>query len=448
MNVTIRDWTFTHFWVRPVVKVWFDFYHKSVSYSGTGHIDWDKPIIFAASHQSAFTDALCLILPTRYVNDRFIYPLVRADAFGNNRLVDWVLTSFHMMPVYRPKDKVDIKKRNETVFRDCYSILSKNRNLLIHPEGNCFPIKKVRRFKKGLARIAFGAEMINDFELDTEIIPVGINYRKSTKPRSGIHVRFGKPVSLKQYEKAYREHEAAAIADLTAEIEQRVKDLTVDIQLDDSYRLIEELLQLSKQMIPSFVGSEEYSVGELRFEKKIVSRSESVLGGDKRKAGRLERCIEQLRTLLKKQELDENHSLQGSYSLFQLAVKGSGFIIMLPFFLFGWINNLLPWYLIHHLAGRIQDTQFINSARMAMGLLAFPLFYVIQTLFMWIISGSLLWTTIYFISLPISGVMSLKLSEKWKEWRQQFKLRFMSAENSNRLAEVRDELFNILEIEV
>src|SRR6056297_3169489 len=124
MNVTIRDWTFTHFWVRPVVKVWFGLYHKSVTYSGKENVDWDKPIIFAASHQSAFTDALCLILPTRYTNDRFIYPLVRADAFGNSKAMDWILTSFHMMPVYRPKDKVDIKKRNDSVFADCYTILS------------------------------------------------------------------------------------------------------------------------------------------------------------------------------------------------------------------------------------------------------------------------------------------------------------------------------------
>ncbi|MGF1669200.1 MAG: 1-acyl-sn-glycerol-3-phosphate acyltransferase, partial [Balneolaceae bacterium] len=153
MNIKVRGWTFTHWWVRPVVWIWFRIYHKSVTISEVVPVDWNKPIIFAPTHQNAFTDALCLILPAEYTHNRFIYPLVRADAFGNNSFIDWILTSFHMLPVYRPRDKVDLKKENESVFAACYKILSQNRNLLIHPEGNCVPVKRVRNFKKGLARI-------------------------------------------------------------------------------------------------------------------------------------------------------------------------------------------------------------------------------------------------------------------------------------------------------
>ena len=203
MDVAIRDWTFTHWWVRPVTLTWFKIYHKSISSSGTEQIDWEKPIIFAPSHQNAFSDALCLILPARYTENRFIYPLVRADAFGNNKAIDWILTAFHMMPVYRPRDKVDLKRQNELVFQRCCNVLARKRNLLIHPEGNCIPKKRVRPFKKGLARIAFEAEQKHDFKLGVTVVPVGINYRNITEPREGVHIRSGSPISVADFKGTY-----------------------------------------------------------------------------------------------------------------------------------------------------------------------------------------------------------------------------------------------------
>lgn len=442
MNVTIRDWTFTHFWVRPVVKVWFDLYHKSVTYSGEHNVDWGKPIIFAPSHQSAFTDALCLILPAKYTNDRFIYPLVRADAFGNSKVMDWILTSFHMMPVYRPKDKVDIKERNKRVFADCYNILSQNRNLLIHPEGNCFSVKKVRRFKKGLARIAFGAEMINEFDLDTIIIPVGINYRNLTGARGGIHIRYGEPVSLQDYEEAYREHAASAIAELTREVEERVREVTVDIQTDEHYALIEDVMGLAKKMEPEFAMNSDYSLEELSFEKIIISNAEAEIEQGEEGAHSLERIRDTIRALLREQKLDPNYSLSETYSYFKLIAAGIGFLILLPVFIYGWINNILPWYLIHKLASGIEDRQFINSARMASGLLLFPVFFLVQSLVIWLTTGSLFWTLGYLISLPVTGIIALKLFEKWKEWKQQVRLRLLSDEAKNKLSSLKGDLLN------
>src|SRR5699024_5463744 len=109
-------WTFTHWWVRPVTNIWFNIYHKSITYAGIENVDWQKPIIFAPSHRNAFTDALCIILHEKHRNNRIIYPLIRGDAFGNSKFLDWILTGFHMMPVYRPRDKVNMVEKNEAVF--------------------------------------------------------------------------------------------------------------------------------------------------------------------------------------------------------------------------------------------------------------------------------------------------------------------------------------------
>lgn len=446
MDVRIRDWTFTHFWVRPVVKLWFDRYHKSVSYSGESHVNWQKPLIFAPSHQSAFTDALCLILPARYTNDRFIYPLVRADAFGKSNVQDWVLTSFHMLPVYRPKDNVDIKMRNDSVFADCREILSKNRNLLIHPEGNCYAIKKVRRFKKGLARIAFGAEEINNFDLDIQIVPVGINYRKVTGARGGIHIRYGNPIKVKDYQRTYIEHPATALTELTRDLELRVKEVTVDIQADVHYSLVENIVQLAKKRNPLFAGRTNYSKEEVAYEKEVIENVEATLQQSSDSAGELQKEMGKLLATLDEFNLNIEQSLIERYSALRLAAEGVGGIILLPVFIYGWINNIIPWYLIHRLAERIEDGQFINSARMASGLMIFPLFYIIQTLTVWLISDDGLWALIYFLSLPFAGFLSLNLYERWKEWRQQMRLQLMSEERKSSLFASINNLFTKLGI--
>lgn len=440
-NVRIRDWTFTHFWVRPVVKVWFDRYHKSVSYSGEGHVNWQKPLIFAPSHQSAFTDALCLILPARYTNDRFIYPLIRADAFGKSKIQDWVLTSFHMLPVYRPKDNVDIKKRNDTVFADCHEILSKNRNLLIHPEGNCYAIKQVRRFKKGLARIAFGAEEINNFDLDIQVVPVGINYRKVTGARGGIHIRFGNPINVKEYQKEYLEHPATALTGLTRELEQRVKEVTVDIQSDVHYSLVENIMQLAKKRHPHFADRTNYTKEEVSFEKEVIANVESALQSNTHSAEMIQEEMEKLLSFLDEYNLNIEHSLVENYSAFRIAAEGLIGLILLPVFAYGWINNIIPWYLIHKMAERIEDGQFINSARMASGLLFFPAFYLVQSFIFWFISGDGLWTLIYLLSLPATGILSLNLYERWKEWLQQMRLRLMPEQEKSKLFASMDAFF-------
>lgn len=443
MNFRIRGWTFTHWWVRPVVKVWFDIYHKSVTYSGTKHIDWQRPIIFAASHQNAFTDALCLILPTKYTNDRFIYPLTRADAFGNSKAVDWILTAFHMLPVYRPKDKVDIKRQNDTVFGHCYDILSKNRNLLIHPEGNCFAIKEVRRFKKGLARIALRAEDNHEFNLGATIVPVGINYRDITGARKGIHIRFGKPIEVADYKYPYSKHANSAATTLTRHVEKAVKQITVDIHCDQDYEFTEQFVELAKKCEPDFAGTASYTSEEIDFEKKQIEKLEKARDENPELYRDLQELMAELFELMSEHKLNLNYPLIQSYSLQDLILRSVLFILLLPVFVYGLIGNIIPWLLTHKLADRIKDAQFKSSARMVLGLLLFPLCYLFQGTIVWWGAGGW-WAVAYLLTGPFAGVLSLNVWEKWKAWKQQIRLRYLPLKAKNKLSGLIDNMFSKL----
>ncbi|TYP93784.1 1-acyl-sn-glycerol-3-phosphate acyltransferase [Fodinibius salinus] len=443
MDTNIRGWTFTHWWVRPVVKVWFGLYHQSVSYSGQDHINWDHPIIFAPNHQNAFSDALCLILPTSYTNNRFIYPLIRADAFGNNAALDWVLTTFHMMPVYRPRDRVNIKEKNDAVFQGCYDVLSQKRNLLIHPEGNCIAEKRVRPFKKGIARIALGAEQQYDFNLNLDIIPTGINYRDITEPRKGIHVQFGEPLSVANYQKQYNEHRPSALSQLTGDIQKGVEQLTVNIQDRQHYEFLNHIMTVARSAHVDFAGRSHYSKEEVVQNKAIAHFTDD----NPNTITELKNYWRSLSELLDKYKLSFGLPLVVDQSVGRLVLEGFSLFLLFPLAIVGEVAGLLPWMGMQKIASAIDEEQFKSSARMVSGLLLFPANYLLEAVFVWWLSESWEWTLLCLIGLPLVSWLSLNFWERAKRWRQKVRLMLLEDQKKEKLNTMLNKLRSLLKLD-
>lgn len=442
MDTNIRGWTFTHWWVRPVVKVWFGLYHQSVSYSGQEHINWDHPIIFAPNHQNAFSDALCLILPTTYTNNRFIYPLIRADAFGNNTALDWMLTTFHMMPVYRPRDRVNIKEKNDVVFQGCYDVLSQKRNLLIHPEGNCIAEKRVRPFKKGIARIALGAEQHYNFNLNLDIIPVGINYRNITEPRKGIHIQFGEPLAVANYREQYHQHRPSALSQLTGDIQKGVEQLTVNVQDQQHYEFLEHIMTVARSAHADFAGRGPYTKKELAQNKAIARFTDD----NPNTITELKNYWRQLSELIDEYKLSVDLPLAPDQSARRLILEGVGLFLLLPLAMLGGVAGIVPWMGMQKVADSIDDTQFKSSARMVSGLLLFPVSYLLEAVLIWWFSGSGEWAFVCLIGLPLAGWLSLNVWERAKRWRQKVRLTLLGDEEKEKLNTTLNKIRSILEI--
>lgn len=447
MKPKIRNWTFTHWWVRPLTWFWFRIYHKTVTVSEEVPVNWNKPTIFAPTHQNAFSDALCLILPARYTNNNFIYPLIRADAFGNNKFTDWVLTVFHMIPVFRPRDKVDLKAENEWVFSSCYNILSKNRNLLIHPEGNCVPQKQVRPFKKGLARIAFGAEIANSFKLGLQIVPVGINYRDITGTRKGVHIRYGKSVLLSDYHEIYKKNEAIALRLLTRDIQTGVKNISVNIESASLIDLTESLFKLLRDS----KRDSEYTLEELKLNQRIAKKLNQINKKEPEKILEIREKTAQLNKILEQAGLEDCHFAGKPIKITSVIFELIYLLLLSPLMLYGFLNNAVPWYLMNRISGTIKEDQFKSSGRLLAGLLLFPLIYLIQGLAVSLITGSAGWTVLYLISLPVSGILSLHLIDKLKSNRQLRKIQRLQKSGEiilDKILELRNEILSILGIEI
>jgi len=89
--------------------------------------------------------------------------------------------------------------------------------------------------------------------------------------------------------------------------------------------------------------------------------------------------------------------------------------LLFPLFLYGAINNALPWFLPARFAERkVKDLQFRSSIVAAGGLFVFIIFWAIQVLLVTLIADSSFIGLIYLFTLPGTGIIA-----RW--WNRQFK---------------------------
>lgn len=82
-----------------------------------------------------------------------------------------------------------ICRKNDETFEKCSTMLEQNKAIIIFSEGLCIQERQLRKLKKGSARIAFGSEEKNNFNLDLMIVPVGVNFSANPwKFRSGLYI--------------------------------------------------------------------------------------------------------------------------------------------------------------------------------------------------------------------------------------------------------------------
>ncbi len=108
-------------------------------------------------------------------------------------------------------------------------------------------------------------------------------------------------------------------------------------------------------------------------------------------------------------------------NVFLLFNKSFWLMLFSPIFLYGFVNNILPYQLTKWAAGKIKDPQFKSSFSFAVSLVAFPLFNIIQTVIFMLFVSEWLWVAAYFISVPLSGIFAWYytscFSSNKKDWR-------------------------------
>jgi len=306
------------------------------------------PVIFVSNHQNAFLDAILISCSS----SREPWFITRANVFSNN-LVKKILHTLQMIPVYRFRDGFNTLRKNDEVIDNCVKLLTQQNSILIFGEGNHNDQWYLRPLQKGFARIAIAAEERNDWKLNLQIVPVGIQYESHTKFRSRVLVSFGDPIF--NNDSGAQEN----FDRLLRKTSEGIKPLMLHIE-PEHYENKLNYWQTKREVKDDLRE-------QLRLDQKLVTEVPST-------------------DFVEVKNKDDKSKVSFN-----------------PIHIYESINHFPPRFILRWiLRNKVKDPQFIGSIKYSLGMVLVPGFYIIQTGIVFAISQSWPLSIGYLISLPVS----------------------------------------------
>ncbi|MFO7879322.1 MAG: lysophospholipid acyltransferase family protein [Bacteroidota bacterium] len=403
----------THYsWSYRIASVFVDLMHflfyRKIVVEGKENIPKTGPVIYAPNHQNALMDPLAIIFTAR----QQVVFMARADIF-HIPLLPAFFRWLKILPVYRIRDGKENLKHNDDSFDAVIQVLEKGRPIGLFPEAKHSNKRHLLGFKKGIPRIAFQAEERNNFELGVKILPVGIYYSKYNTFRNIVHIRYGKPIEVSDYITEYKESENQAMLHLRDDMKAAMEPLVINIRKLDFYDMYESLRTLYvKKMVKRL------QLGKLTQENKFIADRMTIRLLDRyaedypAKMENLRNKMDEYKNLRHKYRLSDQSIGKEKINIFRLLWNAFLLLVFSPVFLYGFLNNLLPYIIPKSLVLKIKDKQFHSSVKFVWALFALPLIYLAQTAVFWAVSNGFLLALAYLLSIAITGM----LAQLYVEW--------------------------------
>lgn len=226
--------------LRVVVWVSVKVFYRKRLVLGREHLHFDGPAIVIANHPSTLMDVLNPALEIR----QEMFFLANYGLF-RHPLSNWLFRKLYCIPVMRAEDAAPGESRNNAkAFELSFQHLEKNGVLFIAAEGTSWMNRFIRPLKSGAARIAFGAEARNNWNLEVKIIPIGLSYSAPNLFRSDVVVNVGAPVYARDWAEAWKENANAAVASLMQHLEDQLKTLSIHTRDEAGELLITRLEEI------------------------------------------------------------------------------------------------------------------------------------------------------------------------------------------------------------
>ena len=321
-------------------------------------------IIFAASHQNAFMDALAIVM----TQPRTSYFLTQAKVF-QSKLGNLFFTYIYMLPIYRERDGLHTVKRNAEIFEKCVDVLIEGKQpLTIFPEGNHNLRRSIRPLQKGIARIAFGVLDKNP-DTDLKICPVGINYSAHRKFRSDLYVEYGEPFDVKPFYATYLANNNQGYIALLAELDKRLRPHIIDMPRGLKYHPV------AKTWVENAWGTLDLKAN-FKNNQKLLS------------------------AILNEEPIPEK-----KVSDTPLFLK----VLFAPLWLVMFINNFISFKTVRTLTKKLAaDPAFESSMDLVFGIFGSIAIYLVQAVIVLTFTNVLV-ASVYFFSIPILNFILFKI---------------------------------------
>jgi 1-acyl-sn-glycerol-3-phosphate acyltransferase len=380
--------------------------HKKTVVTGKEKIPKNKPIVFAPNHQNALSDPMAVLLNTRF---QPVW-LARADIFGKSKIVDSILRFLKIMPVYRLRDGKENLDKNEQTFANSIKVLENNFALALFPEAAHSAKRQMLAHKKAVPRIVFMAEEKTSNQLDIQIIPTGIYYSHYWKFNRTVMIHFGDPIPVKNFMETHSQNPNAAVMALKSKIYDGILPLVINIKSKKYYTDFEKIREMYGRRFLKRLNQRYSALNLFKSDQKLVHLLEET---ETNFPDETEKLVTAANNMYEKTERlklkswlinrKQNHSVR-------VAANTLFLLISLPVFIYGFLFNAIPFFLIDRvIRKKVKDPSFWSTFFLVAGVILFPLFYLLELLAVsWLIPG--FWLKIAFlISLPFAG----KLAFNW-----------------------------------
>jgi len=430
----ITDYPFSFSLVRNYIVFAFKHYYGEYIVVGRENIPLDCPLIFAPNHINAFMDAIAVhsIAPERVP----VIFLARSDIFRSKKNVK-LLQFAKILPAFRMRDGMENLGKNNEVFEQCVDILHKNKALGIMPEGDQGEQRKLRPIVKGIFRIGFSAQQVYNTQPKVKIMPVGIDYGDLTKFGKHIIINIGKPIEISEYMQTYALNPVLATNEIRDRLVSDLNSLSVNLATQKHYACFELTTDVATSTFVKKLGQPDTTFYRFKARQEITKKLVAIEEAEPEKIEKLDILCKEYTSLLKKINLRDwvlETEIPGSLGLI---LEGMKLGITFPFFLMGLLCNFLPFFIPVYVRKNIIKAEyegFFSSLQFVIGIITFPLFYLLQAILFYTLTGASWWITLLFVVIqyPI-GKFALNWYREVKRYFAKIKFRILAKKKSTEL---------------
>ncbi len=220
-------------WMRGFLRFVVSVFFRNLEVVGQENVPSEGAVIFAGNHPNSLMDPLLVVTQS----GRKVH-FAAKDVLFQSRFLRIFLRSLGAVPIQRKVDHHGKDVDNQAAFDALFAVLEQGGCMGIFPEGISHNAPQLAQLKTGAARIAFGVKEAHP-TLKLSIVPVGLTYLHRQRFRTQALVHFGEAIPID--EAWIARHQAApkeAVKELTEEIEQRMRMLTINTPDWDVMRLM------------------------------------------------------------------------------------------------------------------------------------------------------------------------------------------------------------------
>jgi len=402
--------------IRFVFRITNRFYFRTIQVKGMENVPTDGPVFFVANHPSAFMDPLVIGTTIK----RPLFFLGKGILF-QNKLLKWLLPKFNVIPIFRSNETPDQANKNKDIFLKCYKHFAKGGALLAFPEGVSLTERKIKKIQSGTARICLGAEAENNYSLDIKIVTIGLNFSDPHRFQSELFINIDQPINVSDYYELHKKDTFKGAHALTDEIRRRLETQVVAIQDADVDKFVSNIEQIYKaQLLQDLGHSPKIMEHDFNTTKAISDSVHYFIEREPARVEDLKNKIDSYMNDLEHLSLNDNliKGVQRASPVFE-AIKSMCYLVIgFPIFVFGFINNFLPFRIPYWSALAItKREEFHGSIALSMGTFTFLLFYFLQIFVINKFIGDWRFVLSYSLLLPVSGLFAFYYHKRFTNIR-------------------------------